>query len=53
MVTRICRRRSRELPTLTFSYANNLIIKRKQAAVRVSPQIWDAIEARMLLVEDI
>ncbi|MEH1863902.1 MAG: NACHT domain-containing protein [Nostoc sp.] len=33
-----------------YLYANYLIIKCKQAAVRVSPQTWEAIEARMLLV---
>lgn len=33
-----------------YLYANHLIIQCKQAAVRVSPQIWEAIEARMLLV---
>lgn len=33
-----------------YLYANYLIIKCKQAAVRVSPQTWEAIETRMLLV---
>ncbi|WP_375467775.1 NACHT domain-containing protein [uncultured Nostoc sp.] len=33
-----------------YLYANHLIIQCKQAAVRVSPQTWKAIEARMLLV---
>ncbi|WP_242058046.1 MULTISPECIES: NACHT C-terminal helical domain 2-containing protein [Nostoc] len=33
-----------------YLYANHLIIQCKQAAVRVSPQTWEAIEARMLLV---
>ncbi|MHC5934350.1 NACHT domain-containing protein [Nostoc sp.] len=33
-----------------YLYANYLIIQCKQAAVRVSPQTWEAIEARMLLV---
>ncbi|MDZ8184214.1 MAG: NACHT domain-containing protein [Nostoc sp. ChiSLP02] len=32
-----------------YLYANHLIIQCKQAAVRVSPQTWEAIEARMLL----
>ncbi|MCC5658992.1 NACHT domain-containing protein [Nostoc sp. XA010] len=33
-----------------YLYANYLIMQCKQAAVRVSPQTWEAIEARMLLV---
>ncbi|WP_341528284.1 hypothetical protein WKK05_02710 [Nostoc sp. UHCC 0302] len=33
-----------------YIYANELIIQCKQAAVRVSPQTWEAIEGRMLLV---
>ncbi|WP_375499736.1 NACHT domain-containing protein [uncultured Nostoc sp.] len=33
-----------------YLYANHLIIQCKQAAVRVSPQTWEAIEAQMLLV---
>ncbi len=33
-----------------YLYANHLIIQCKQAAVQVSPQTWEAIEARMLLV---
>ncbi|MBH8563578.1 NACHT domain-containing protein [Nostoc sp. CENA67] len=33
-----------------YLYANHLIIQCKQAAVRVSPQTWEAIEPRMLLV---
>ncbi|MEH2423281.1 MAG: NACHT domain-containing protein [Nostoc sp.] len=33
-----------------YLYANHFIIQCKQAAVRVSPQTWEAIEARMLLV---
>jgi hypothetical protein len=32
-----------------YLYANHLIIKCKEAAVRVSPTTWEAIEARMLL----
>ncbi|MCC5601004.1 hypothetical protein LC586_17775 [Nostoc sp. CHAB 5714] len=35
-----------------YLYATHLIIQCKQAAVRVSPQTWEAIEARMLLVPD-
>jgi hypothetical protein len=33
-----------------YLYANHLIIQCKEAAVRVSPTTWEAIEARMLLV---
>lgn len=33
-----------------YLYANYLIIQCKEAAVRVSPQTWEGIEARMLLV---
>ncbi|MBO1047567.1 MAG: NACHT domain-containing protein [Dolichospermum sp. DEX182a] len=33
-----------------YLYANFLIIQCKEAAVRVSPATWEAIEARMLLV---
>ena len=33
-----------------YLYANNLLIQCKQASVRVSPQTWEGIEARMLLV---
>jgi hypothetical protein len=33
-----------------FLYANYLIIQCKEAAVRVSPKTWEAIEGRMLLV---
>ncbi|QSJ20476.1 NACHT domain-containing protein [Nostoc sp. UHCC 0702] len=33
-----------------YLFANYLIIQCKQAAVRVSPQTWEAIETRMLLV---
>ncbi|MBP5973724.1 hypothetical protein HW132_13500 [Brasilonema sp. CT11] len=33
-----------------YLYANNLLIQCKQASVRVSPQTWEKIEARMLLV---
>jgi hypothetical protein len=33
-----------------YLYANYLIIQCKEAAVRVSPQTWKGIEARMLLV---
>ncbi|WP_235526598.1 NACHT domain-containing protein [Nostoc piscinale] len=35
-----------------YLYANHLIIQCKQAAVRVSPQTWEAIEARMLLAQN-
>ncbi|MEH2411972.1 NACHT C-terminal helical domain 2-containing protein [Nostoc sp.] len=35
-----------------YLYANHLIIQCKQAAVRVSSQTWEAIEALMLLVPD-
>jgi hypothetical protein len=33
-----------------YLYANLLIVQCKQAAVRVSPKTWDAIEQRMLLI---
>ncbi len=33
-----------------YFYANYLMVQCKQAAVRVSPKTWEAIEARMLLV---
>jgi predicted metal-dependent hydrolase len=33
-----------------YLYINLLIVQCKQAAVRVSPQTWDALEQRMLLV---
>jgi hypothetical protein len=33
-----------------YLYANYLIIKCKESAVRVSPKTWEAIEERMLLV---
>ncbi len=33
-----------------FLYANYLIIQCKEAAVRVSPKTWEAIEGRMLLL---
>ena len=32
-----------------YLYANYLIIQCKEAAVRVSPATWEAIEGRMLL----
>ncbi|MBD1854143.1 MULTISPECIES: NACHT domain-containing protein [Leptolyngbya] len=35
-----------------YLYANELIIRCKEAALRVSPQVWDAIESRMLTVQD-
>jgi hypothetical protein len=34
-----------------YLYVNNLLIKCKQASVRISPSTWEAIEARMLLIE--
>ena len=43
----------RELQDLeNYLYANLLIVRCKQAAVRVSSKTWEAIEARMLLVKD-
>ncbi|BAS58833.1 signal transduction protein with Nacht domain-containing protein [Leptolyngbya boryana NIES-2135] len=35
-----------------YLYANELMIRCKEAALRVSPQVWDAIESRMLTVSD-
>ncbi|MCY6491060.1 NACHT domain-containing protein [Leptolyngbya sp. GGD] len=35
-----------------YLYANQLIIQCKETALRVSPQVWDAIESRMLTVSD-
>jgi hypothetical protein len=35
-----------------YLYANELMIRCKEAAVRVSPQVWDAIESRMLTIHD-
>ncbi len=35
-----------------YLYANLLIVQCKEAAFRVSPQVWDAIESRMLTVHD-
>ena len=35
-----------------YLYANDLIIQCKKAAVRVSPQTWEAIEHRMLRVPE-
>jgi hypothetical protein len=32
------------------NYANYLMVQCKEAAVRVSPKTWEAIEERMLLV---
>ncbi|MEC4881771.1 MAG: hypothetical protein SAL70_10565 [Scytonema sp. PMC 1070.18] len=34
-----------------YLYANSLIVQCKQAAVRISPTTWEAIEKRMLLVQ--
>ena len=33
-----------------YLYANQLIVRCKEAAVRVSPQVWAGIEERMLTV---
>jgi hypothetical protein len=35
-----------------YFYANYLMVQCKEAAVRVSPKTWEAIEERMLLVPD-
>lgn len=35
-----------------YLYANELMIRCKEAALRVSPQVWDEIESRMLTVSD-
>jgi hypothetical protein len=35
-----------------YLYANELIIRCKEAALRVSPQVWNAIESRMLTVQN-
>jgi hypothetical protein len=35
-----------------YLYANELIVRCKEAAVRVSPQVWAGIEERMLTVRD-
>lgn len=32
-----------------YSYSNLLMIECKKAAVRVSPEVWQGIESRMLL----
>ena len=34
-----------------YLYACELMVQCKEAAVRVSPQTWEAIEGRMLRVE--
>ncbi|KYC34553.1 histidine kinase [Scytonema hofmannii PCC 7110] len=34
-----------------YLYANSLLVQCKQAAVRISPTTWEAIEKRMLLVQ--
>jgi hypothetical protein len=39
-------------PLGDYLYANNLIIKCKEAAVRISPKTWEEIESRMLLVPE-
>jgi hypothetical protein len=36
----------------SYFFTNRLIVQCKQAAVRVSPKTWEAIEERMLLVPD-
>ncbi len=35
-----------------YLYTNELMIRCKEAALRVSPQVWNAIESRMLTVSD-
>ncbi|MBD1847113.1 NACHT domain-containing protein [Cyanobacteria bacterium FACHB-63] len=35
-----------------YLYANELMVRCKEAALRVSPQVWNAIESRMLTVQD-
>lgn len=35
-----------------YLYTNELMIRCKEAALRVSPQVWEAIESRMLTVQD-
>ncbi|MBD1824175.1 NACHT domain-containing protein [Cyanobacteria bacterium FACHB-DQ100] len=35
-----------------YLYVNKLMIRCKEAALRVSPQVWNAIESRMLTVQD-
>ena len=35
-----------------YLYANYLIIKCKEAAVRISPKTWEEIESRMLVVPE-
>ncbi|WNZ46194.1 NACHT domain-containing protein [Leptolyngbya boryana CZ1] len=35
-----------------YLYTNELMIRCKEAALRVSPHVWDAIESRMLTVSD-
>ncbi|MEO1300451.1 MAG: hypothetical protein AAFW75_32720, partial [Cyanobacteria bacterium J06636_16] len=35
-----------------YLYAMELIIRCKEAAVRVSPQVWQGIQARILAVGD-
>jgi len=35
-----------------YLHANELMIRCKEAALRVSPQVWNAIESRMLTVQD-
>ncbi|KAM3113313.1 NACHT domain-containing protein [Phormidesmis sp. 146-33] len=35
-----------------YLYANELMVRCKEAALRVSPQVWDGIESRMLTIPD-
>jgi hypothetical protein len=37
---------------INYFYANELMVQCKEAAVRVSPQLWDKIESRMLTVQE-
>ncbi|GAP94664.1 NACHT domain-containing protein [Leptolyngbya sp. NIES-2104] len=39
-------------PLRDYLYANELMIRCKEAALRVSPQVWNAIESRMLTISD-
>lgn len=36
----------------SYLYANELMVRCKEAAVRVTPQVWEGIEGRMLTVKD-
>ena len=35
-----------------YFYANELMVKCKEAAVRVSPQLWAEIEERMITIRE-